>query len=102
MGVRHVELQPALAQDVSVLGRGHAVAPHGLDRNGYAQHRMDAEALAAQGIFLWSGHNYALEVVRQLGLPEEEGVVRIGMAHYNTEKEIAQALASIKLATGQI
>ena len=61
-----------------------------------------AEALAAQGIFLWSGHNYALEVVRQLGLPEEEGVVRIGMAHYNTEKEIAQALASIKLATGQI
>ena len=58
-----------------------------------------AAALAEQGIFLWSGHNYALEVVRQLGLPEDEGVVRIGMAHYNTEEEIARTLEALRDAT---
>ncbi|MEX0923005.1 MAG: cysteine desulfurase-like protein [Rhodovibrionaceae bacterium] len=57
-----------------------------------------ASALAEQGIFLWSGHNYALEVVRQLGIPEEEGVLRIGMAHYNTEEEIGRTLGALKAA----
>ncbi len=58
-----------------------------------------AAALAEQGIFLWSGHNYALEVVRQLAIPEDEGVVRIGMAHYNTEAEIDKTLKKLTLAT---
>ncbi|TIW39467.1 MAG: cysteine desulfurase-like protein, partial [Mesorhizobium sp.] len=35
----------------------------------------------AEGIFLWSGHNYAWEIVHQLGIPAGEGVVRIGIAH---------------------
>lgn len=60
-----------------------------------------ADALAQRGIFLWSGHNYALEVVRQLGLPEDEGVVRIGMAHYNTTGEIARTLAALEEALAQ-
>lgn len=59
-----------------------------------------AATLAEQGIFLWSGHNYALEVVRQLGIPEDEGVVRIGMAHYNTEAEIAQTLEALRAVVG--
>lgn len=57
-------------------------------------HRF-AEALAAEDINVWSGHNYALEPARQLGLDEEEGVVRIGIAHYNTAEEIERALAVI-------
>ena len=55
-----------------------------------------AKALAAQGINVWSGHNYALEVVRHLGLDEREGVLRIGLAHYNTVEEVDRILESLK------
>jgi cysteine desulfurase family protein (TIGR01976 family) len=57
-------------------------------------HRF-ADALAAEDINIWSGHNYALEPARHLGLSEEEGVVRIGIAHYNTADEIERTLAAI-------
>jgi selenocysteine lyase/cysteine desulfurase len=55
-----------------------------------------ARALAAQGINVWSGHNYALEVARQLGLDETEGVLRIGLAHYNTVAEVERIVASLR------
>ncbi|MBV9271179.1 MAG: cysteine desulfurase-like protein, partial [Candidatus Eremiobacteraeota bacterium] len=51
-----------------------------------------AAALAEENIFVWSGNNFALEVVRAIGADETEGVVRIGMAHYNTPAEIDMAL----------
>jgi cysteine desulfurase family protein (TIGR01976 family) len=54
-----------------------------------------ARGLADQGICVWSGHNYAYEVVRHLGIDEEEGVVRIGLAHYNTEAEVDTALSAL-------
>jgi cysteine desulfurase family protein (TIGR01976 family) len=54
-----------------------------------------AKRLADEEICVWSGHNYAYEVVRQLGLDEEQGVVRIGLAHYNTEAEVDAALAAL-------
>ncbi|KQZ78258.1 aminotransferase [Mesorhizobium sp. Root157] len=49
----------------------------------------------AENIFLWSGHNYAWEVVHQLGIPAQQGVVRIGIAHYNTAGEIDETLESV-------
>ena len=49
----------------------------------------------AENIFLWSGHNYAWEVVHQLGIPADDGVVRIGVAHYNTAAEIDETLESV-------
>ncbi len=49
-------------------------------------------------IFVWSGNNFALEPVRSLGLDEDEGVVRIGMAHYNTPAEIDRTLEAIETA----
>jgi cysteine desulfurase family protein (TIGR01976 family) len=54
-----------------------------------------AEALAAQEIFVWSGHNYALEPARQLGLDEDTGVVRLAIAHYNTAEEVERTLAAL-------
>lgn len=57
-----------------------------------------ARTLAQQRINVWSGHNYALEPARHLGLDEDEGVVRIGIAHYNTEEEIDRTLNAIKTA----
>ncbi len=55
-----------------------------------------ARALAAQGINVWSGHNYALELARSLGLDEQEGVLRIGLAHYNTLGEVERILAALR------
>lgn len=48
-----------------------------------------------ENIFFWSGHNYAWEVVHQLGIPASEGVVRIGAAHYNSQAEIEQTIESV-------
>jgi cysteine desulfurase family protein (TIGR01976 family) len=47
-----------------------------------------ARAMAAEGIYLWHGHNYGLEPIRRLGLEGRGGVLRIGLAHYNTEAEV--------------
>ena len=55
-----------------------------------------AERLARDEICVWSGHNYALEVVRHLGIDEATGVVRIGLAHYNTEEEVDRTLAALE------
>jgi cysteine desulfurase family protein (TIGR01976 family) len=55
-----------------------------------------ASALAARNIFVWAGHNYALEIVRQLGIPEAEGVIRIGMAHYNTPEEVDLTITALE------
>ena len=57
-----------------------------------------ARFLAGRNIFVWSGHNYALETVRQLGIDEERGVVRIGIAHYNTAQEIDRAIEAVAAA----
>jgi selenocysteine lyase/cysteine desulfurase len=54
-----------------------------------------ARALAGDGVFVWSGHNYALEVVRHLGIDENCGVLRIGLVHYNTDEDVDRTLASL-------
>ena len=60
-----------------------------------------ASALAKSNVFVWSGHNYALETVRTLGLSEEEGVLRIGVAHYNTDLEIERVLDAVADVVGR-
>ena len=54
-----------------------------------------AKSLADAGIFVWHGHNYAYEPTRFLKIPEDEGVVRIGLAHYNTGDEVARVVRAI-------
>jgi cysteine desulfurase family protein (TIGR01976 family) len=55
-----------------------------------------ARGLAVGGICVWSGHNYAWEVVKALGLDERQGVLRIGLAHYNTADEVDRTLAELR------
>lgn len=64
----------------------------------HPRHRSSslAQALAAQGINVWSGHNYAYELARYLGLDEREGVLRIGLAHYNTAAEVDRIVHSLQ------
>lgn len=54
-----------------------------------------AEALAESGIFVWSGHNYALEAARTLGILDSGGAVRIGAVHYNSPEEIDTLLDAL-------
>ena len=56
----------------------------------HATERPDsiARALGRQNMFVWSGHNYALEAARALGIDSTGGAVRIGAVHYNTLDEI--------------
>ena len=58
-----------------------------------------AKALADAGIYVWHGHNYAYEPTRFLNIPEEEGVVRIGLAHYNTNEEVTRVVEAVDAAT---
>lgn len=59
-------------------------------------------AMAAENIFVWSGHNYAWEIVHQLGIPADRGVVRIGIAHYNTVDEIEETIGSVTRIVGML
>jgi cysteine desulfurase family protein (TIGR01976 family) len=55
--------------------------------------------LGAQGIALWPGNYYALEVLRRLELEDSGGAVRAGFVHYNTHAEVdrlLEALASLR------
>ncbi len=54
-----------------------------------------AEYLGEKGIFVWHGNYYALPLTEALGL-EPEGMVRIGLVHYNTLDEIDRLLAALE------
>jgi cysteine desulfurase family protein (TIGR01976 family) len=60
-----------------------------------------AKAFARDNIFVWSGHNYAIEPVSRMGLMDKGGVLRIGLAHYNTEAEVDALLSSLTRQIGQ-
>jgi selenocysteine lyase/cysteine desulfurase len=55
-----------------------------------------AKALARRGIFVWSGHNYAVEPARWLGIYDRGGVVRVGPVHYNSIEEIDRLLNALE------
>ncbi len=50
--------------------------------------RTVAEKLAEQGLYVWDGNYYALNVAERLGLEESGGMVRVGAVHYNTFEEV--------------
>jgi cysteine desulfurase family protein (TIGR01976 family) len=62
--------------------------------------RAIAEALGKLGIQVWDGHNYAVEPVKHLGLMAGGGVVRVGLAHYNTMEEVNITVAAVAAQLG--
>ena len=46
-------------------------------------------------IFVWSGHNYALETAKTLGILDAGGAVRVGPVHYNSVAEIDELVTSL-------
>ena len=51
-----------------------------------------AEALANAKVAVWDGHNYAIEVVGQLGLADTGGVVRAGISRYLEPDDVNRLL----------
>jgi selenocysteine lyase/cysteine desulfurase len=60
-----------------------------------------ARTLGKQGFNVWCGNLYALEAIRHLGLDEDDGVLRIGLAHYNTASEVERVVDSLKALMGR-
>lgn len=55
-----------------------------------------AKQLAERNIFVWSGHNFALEAARALRIYESGGAVRVGPVHYNTVHEVERLLDALE------
>jgi cysteine desulfurase family protein (TIGR01976 family) len=51
--------------------------------------------LGERGLFLWDGDFYALRLVEVLGLVESGGLIRAGVAPYNTRGEIERVLETV-------
>jgi selenocysteine lyase/cysteine desulfurase len=47
-----------------------------------------AQRLNEANIFAWDGNFYALAVTERLGLEGHGGLLRVGLAHYNTAEEV--------------
>lgn len=91
-GLRHV---PGVALfGIADLARQHErVATFSVCVAGHSP-RAVAERLAQQGIFVWNGNYYALRLSEVLGL-EPDGMVRIGLLHYNTADEVERLLQEL-------
>jgi cysteine desulfurase family protein (TIGR01976 family) len=59
-----------------------------------------AQRLAERNIFVWSGHNYAVEAARALGIFDAGGAVRVGPVHYNSPAEIEHLLNALQDGVG--
>jgi len=64
-------------------------------RAGYTPEEI-AIALGNRGIFVWHGNYYALAVTEKLGVENSGGMVRVGLAHYNTKEEVDRFLEVLR------
>lgn len=64
-------------------------------RKGFAPAQI-AAYLGEQSIFVWDGNYYALSVTERLGVEESGGMVRVGLAHYNTKEDVDRLLTALK------
>jgi len=53
-----------------------------------------AEKLGRAGFFVWHGNYYALQLTEALGL-EPDGMLRVGLVHYNTVAEVERLLEAL-------
>ena len=60
-------------------------------------HTPDAVAkhMASEGIAVWSGHYYAVEPLRALGLLDAGGAVRVGFVHYHGADDVDRVLEAL-------
>jgi cysteine desulfurase family protein (TIGR01976 family) len=54
-----------------------------------------AMRLDNRNIFVWDGHFYAVAALERLGLLHQGGLVRVGLCHYNTPREVEVLLETL-------
>jgi cysteine desulfurase family protein (TIGR01976 family) len=62
---------------------------------GYTPREL-ATRLGERGIFTWDGNYFAVNLTERLGVENTGGMLRIGLAHYNTAEEVGRLLAELK------
>ncbi len=62
---------------------------------GYTPRELAAH-LGERGIFTWDGNYYAVDLAERLGVQASGGMLRIGLAHYNTAEEVDRLLNELR------
>ena len=62
---------------------------------GYTANQL-AGYLGDRGLFVWAGDFYATKLVERLGLRDMGGLIRIGIAPYNTKDELERLIKAVK------
>jgi len=55
-----------------------------------------AAHLGERSIFAWDGNYYAIDLAERLGVQTSGGMLRIGLAHYNTAEEVEGLLTELR------
>ncbi|MEV0143882.1 MULTISPECIES: cysteine desulfurase-like protein [unclassified Nonomuraea] len=55
-----------------------------------------ARALGQAGVYTWNGNFYTQSLVEHLGLDVDEGLLRSGIVHYNTEQDVDRFLDALR------
>ena len=80
--------------------QGASTLTHRVATFSFTHDRHPASAIARKlsdaGLYCHWGDNYAFEVAKALDLDPQEGVLRLGLGHYNTTEEVAEALTLIE------
>ncbi|HWB88244.1 MAG TPA: cysteine desulfurase-like protein [Acidimicrobiia bacterium] len=84
-GMRHVRLYGVPEMNE------HRVATFAVAVDGMHPDHV-AAVMAERGVYVWSGHYYAVNLMDRLGLLDGGGLVRIGFVHYNTAEEVDRVL----------
>ena len=79
---------------VTLYGKAARRAPTAFFSVAGVSPRAVAEQLAARGVNVWDGDNYAYELCTALGL-EPDGAVRVGLVHYNDDSDVDRLLAGV-------
>ena len=106
MGAHEDRLSEALLDGLTAMPglslQGARTLDHRVATFSFTHDRHPASAIAKQlshaGVYCHWGDNYAYEVARALQLDPHEGVLRLGIGHYNTMEEIEEALGFIQSA----
>jgi cysteine desulfurase family protein (TIGR01976 family) len=85
---------------VTVYGKAARRAPTAFFSVAGVAPRAVAEHLAARGVNVWDGDNYAYELCTALGL-EPDGAVRAGLVHYNDASDVDRLIAGLAELTQQ-
>ncbi len=66
-----------------------------LTYEGYTADQV-AKYLGSRGLFVWGGHFYAIRLVEKLGLLDRGGLVRVGIAPYNSGTEVERLIEALR------